>query len=168
MINRKLAIIVSLVTIALIGLGIFGLFFTDKQQTSREKTSYVDPVSGKEFVGNVPLTQSDVDNPDPDRPTFVAFSTLSDRGLSKEQQTQVENALYSFSGQKSLTLKEFSLAPGSIETTPPGSDTPGYYMNFDVTANRKEKYYVHVTYTDFTSCHTEIYTADQQTLLFSQ
>lgn len=169
MINRRILIIaLSIFAVLIVGLGIFGLIFANKEQAQQEKTTYVDPGTGKELVGNMPLTQTPVDNPDPSRPMFIGFSTLTDRGLSRAQQAQVENAIYSFSGQKSLKFTEVSLAVDSIETTPPGSDSPVYYVHFMTTVNRSKQYYVKVTYTDFTSCTTEIFEQDKTTLLFTQ
>jgi hypothetical protein len=99
---------------------------------------------------------------------YIGFSTLTDRGLSRTQQAQVENAIYSYSGQKSLKFTEVSLNVDSIETTPPGSDSSVYYIQFMITANRSKQYYVKVTYTDFTSCTTEVFEQDKTTLLFTQ
>jgi hypothetical protein len=169
MINRKMLIVIlSILAVLIVGLGIFGLIFAGKEQAQQEKTTYVDPGTGKELVGNMPLTQAPVDNPDPSRPMFIGFSTLTDRGLSRTQQAQVENAIYSYSGQKSLKFKEVSLNVDSIETTPPGSDSSVYYIKFMITTNRSKQYYVKVTYTDFTSCTTEIFEQDKTTLLFTQ
>lgn len=168
MINRRTIIILSILFAVVIGLGIFGLIFANKNQQNQDQTTYVDPGTGKELVGNKPLTQSSEENPDPSRPTFIGFSTLNDRGLSVSQRTQVENALYAYSSKNSLDFKEVSLAVESIETTPPGSTEPGYYMNFNITVNRSEQYYINVTYNDFTSCMTRIYKSDKTTFLFAQ
>lgn len=169
MANKKTIIILSLLSALIIGLSIFGLLSTNNtQQQNQEKTTYVDPGTGKEMVGNVPLTQTSVDNPDPSRPTFIGFSELNDRGISASQRIQIENALYAYSSQNSLGFKEISVTVNSIETTPPGSTEPGYYINFDITVNRSERYYVNATYSDFTSCVTHIFKPDKTTLLFTQ
>lgn len=168
MTNRKTIIILSLLSVLIIGLSIFGILFANNKQQNQEKTTYVDPGTGKEIVGNVPLTQTSEDNPDPSRPTFIGFSALNDRGLSASQRTQVENAIYAYSSKDSLDFKEISVTVKSIETTPPGSTDPGYYINFEITVNRSKKYYINVTYTDFTSCTTHIFKSDKTTLLFTQ
>jgi hypothetical protein len=168
MTNRKTIIILSLLSVLIVSLGIFGFLFANKNQQNQAKTTYVDPGTGKEIVGNIPLTQTSKDNPDPSRPTFIGFSALNDRGLSASQRTQVENALYAYSSKDSLDFKEISVTVNSIETTPPGSTDPGYYMNFDITVNRSKQYYINVTYTDFMSCTTRIFKHDKTTLLFTQ
>lgn len=165
--NKKITI-VGVILLLIIGLGIAGFFLKGKQSSAPSPSVYVDPGTGKQITDNAPLSQGEVDNPDPSRPMFIGFTTLSDRGLSQSQRSQVENAIYSYSSQQSLGFKEVSLTVSSIETTPPGSADPGYYINFMITTNRTEKYYVNVTYSDFDSCRTHIYTADKKTLLFTQ
>lgn len=168
MINRKTIIILAILFAVIVGLGIFGLLFANKNEQNQDTASYVDPGTGKELVGDIPLTQSSEENPDPSRPTFIGFTILNDRGLSVSQRTQVENALYAYSSKNSLGFKEVSLTVDSIKTTPPGSTEPGYYMNFNITVNRSEQYYIDVTYNDFTSCMTRIYKSDKTTFLFAQ
>jgi hypothetical protein len=168
MIDRKLVIIISLAVAAVIGLGIFGLLFANKDQSKQEETTYIDPGTGKEIVSGKPLTQTSADNPDPSRPTFIGFATLTDRGLSTAQRTKLENALYAYSSKNSLGFKEISLTVNSIETTPPGSTEPGYYMYFNITVNRSKQYHIKVTYNDFISCVTRIFESDKTTLLFTQ
>lgn len=165
--NRKTLIIAIVLGIGILGLGIYGIFFRQNSSSS-QTSSYTDPGTGKQIIDNAPYTQSSINNPDPSRPVFIGFSTLTDRGLSQSQLDQVQNAIYSYSSQKSLGFKEISLTVSSIETTPPGSTEPGYYMRFMITVNRKDRYFINVDYTDFTSCTTRVYTSDKKTLLFTQ
>lgn len=165
--NRKLVIAATIVfCLGVIGLAIYGLFF--KHPAAPAQSIYTDPGTGKQIIDNAPYTQTSADNNDPSRPVFIGFSTLKDRGLSQSQLDKVQNAVYSYSSQHSLNFKEISLTVNSIETTPPGSTDPGYYMRFMITVNRKDQYYIDVTYTDFTSCITHVYKADKTTLLFTQ
>lgn len=169
MVNRKVFIIAAVtITILMVGLGVYGLIFSNKEPAAQDTSTYIDPGTGKELVSNMPLTQEPADNPDPSRPIFIGFSALTDKGLSRSQQTQVENAIYSYSSQQSLNFEEISLTTSSIETTPPGSDEPGYYVQFMITVNRSKQYFIKVTYTDFTSSTTNIYDESRARLLFTQ
>lgn len=169
MVNKKAFIIAAVaITILVVGLGIYGLISSNKKPVAQDTSTYIDPGTGKELVSDMPLTQEPADNPDPSRPIFIGFSTLTDRGLSRSQQAQVENAIYSYSSQQSLNFEEISLTTSSIETTPPGSEEPGYYVQFMITVNRSKQYFVKVSYTDFTSSTTEIYDQSKMRLLFTQ
>ena len=165
--NKKV-IITGVILLLIIGLGVAGFFLKGKQATKPAPSTYTDPGTGKQITDNAPLSQGDADNPDPLRPIFIGFTTLTDRGLSQSQRTQVENAIYSYSSQQSLGFKEVSLTVSSLETTPLGSNSPDYYMNFMITVNRKTQYYVHVSYSDFMNCTTAIYESDKTTHLFTQ
>lgn len=167
MMQRKYIIIGSVCGLALIGLAIYGATH-QQSSTPQQQATYTDPNNGKQIIDNAPYKQSSVNNPDPQRPTFISFTDLTDQGLSQDQLDQVENAIYSYSSQKSLGFTEVSLIANSIQTTPPGSTDPGYYIHFSFTVNRKTTYYAEVTYTDFSSCTTKLFTADKQTLLFTQ
>ncbi|GEM_PF-3248522 len=166
--NKKgIVIFLIILGLGVITLSIIG-FMHAGNKTPPTQSTYTDPSNGKQLIENAPYTQSSKNNPDTTRPAFISFSTLTDRGLSKAQTTQVENAIYSYSSQKTLGFTEVSLVTNSIETTPPGSTDPGYFIKFAVTVNRSQQFFINVTYSDFNSCTTQIYKSDKTTLLFTQ
>lgn len=164
--DKKIIIAVVSIFAVLLLIGIVSLFLP-RDRTSSEVSLYTDPGSGEIVADNTPLTQSTLDNPDANAPTYLGFSFLSDRGLSIEQVEFTKNALYEYSQQQSNSFQEISLIKDSARYGAKPSD-PVNELQFNIRINREDLYHVTLTYSNLDSVTVKLYERDQKTLLFTK
>lgn len=169
--SRKQIILLSILTILVIGAAIVGFMHTPKKSTqptaTPQGTVTIDPVSGETVTRNSSLYQDTNSSDTPDRPIVLGINKLADYGLSSDQQDKVYNALYSFSINQNPKIKHISFYKDSYKMQLQ-DDTGMSHITFRMQAEQKTDYYVSVAYGNVSDAVTSIYKADQTTLLFTQ
>jgi hypothetical protein len=167
--TRKKTIIIIVGIFIIIILGIIGLFKTTSpaKKAVSQGTATIDPVSGEKVIQDSNLVQSNQLSSLPDQPTILGLNKLIDYGMGTDQQASVGNALNIFSTTRDPKIKQISLYQNSY--TQKIDDTTGQTtFTFKMQADKKNDYYVVVTYTGSLTAVTNIYKADMTTLLFTQ
>lgn len=164
--KQKAIILLSLVGLIFIVSVILLFIRTDKDTTSQTEL-YEDPGSGEIVARNTPLNQGQIDNPNPDQPTYLGFSFLNERGLSVDQIEAVKDALQAYSSDNDNIFKEISLDKDSTRYGSNIGEIPKV-LHFNITTNRTEDYFITLTYSDLETVEIHLYKADKETLLFSR
>lgn len=160
--EKRNIIIAATAGIVLIALGIIGL--TMQNNSSDEKTTYVDPGSGETIVDGDKSTQGTeltLEN----SIIYPGFSKLIDRGLSPEHIQSVQSVITNYSLQQEDKFKEVSLTVDSVRHILPQGESTTHTISFDVVVDRETGYFVTVDYDDMTSSTTKLYKSDRKTLL---
>jgi hypothetical protein len=163
--KRSIIIIATLLGLAIIAMAIVG--FTNQRSTNTPTGTYVDPGSGETII------DSDTSSQGPTASLkntiiYPGFSRLIDRGLSPDQVQSVQLALAEYSFENKKNFKEVSLTVDSIRHLLPQGTSTQHTLTFDITVNRKDKYFMSVAYSDTATCVTKLYAADKTTLLIER
>ena len=166
--NRKLLIISSIVFAAIIIIGIVSLIVQSSGNSpANDEDLYVDPGSGEIISRGNGLSQSAINDPNQRTITFLGFSFLIERGMSRNQSETVQQALSEYSSDLSNPFTEVSLIKDSARYgSKPGDSTKE--LQFNIRVNREDLYYVTLTYSDLDSVTVKLYDNDQKTLLFTK
>jgi hypothetical protein len=165
----RLIIIFAVLSLITVGLTIAlykAINTSTAQSTNAEQTTYTDPGSGETIVytkGKTPETYGI----NPDTPTYLGFASLLDVGFSDDQVRNTKAAFLDFASQnnKDDKIKEISITVDSIKQTL--DPKVGSTYSFDITTNRKTKYYAKIRITDITSIDMSLFAEDQKTLVFT-
>lgn len=165
--NRKLILIGAGVFTAMLIIGIIALITQSSNNSPTGNNDlYVDPGSGEIVSNDSGLSQSAIDDPNQRTITFLGFSFLIERGMSRDQSEAVQQAISEYSSSLSNRFTEVSLIKDSARYgSEPGDSTKE--LQFDIRANRSDLYYVTLTYSDLNSVIVKLYETDKETLLFT-
>ena len=168
--NQKKLIIVIVLFVTLSVIAIIATLLiksTQNQPGKRVSTTSVDSNSGETVISG---TNTGVSGPDvqPDQPTYLGFSKLVDRGLSIQQVTILQDTLTSYSLNNKSIFGQVSLNKDTITRVMQSSPDDPSMLEFPIVVNKKDNYFVTVSYTTPDSITTKLYKADKTTLLFTQ
>jgi hypothetical protein len=165
--KRTIIIIGSVFALLIITLAVIG--FTQKSSPTAvtpDEEGYVDPGSG-EVIKSDKSPQGTEESRE-NAMIFPGFSKLLERGLSAEQIQSIQSTIIAYSLEKNAGFKEVSLDVSSMGRLLPKDNNGLHSVYFNITVNRKTKYFIDTQYNDTTTIKTKIYQEDAKTLLFER
>lgn len=171
----------KLIIISLAALGIFisiiiavSIVYVNVYQKKEAKNTevviekYTDPGSGEVMYST--KGQKGVSGPSSTGGiVFFGIKNLTDRGLSSQQTKEIIRYFIYYKKIKDPKVEEISITTSSIkknEARKSNGDISGNVITFNVTVNRKENYFVKITYKGIYSLLLEIYKPNTTDLIF--
>jgi hypothetical protein len=165
--KRNLIIIGSIFGAVVIAMVVLGFIIqSNPNATTPDEQSYVDPGSG-EVIKSDKAPQG-TEESRKNAIIYPGFSKLIDRGLSPEQLQSVQQTIAEYSVENKKGFKEVSLTVDSIRHLLPQGESTTHTITYDITVNRKDKYFMTVAYSDTATCITKLYASDKTTLLIER
>lgn len=165
--KRNLIIIGSIFGVVVIAMVILGLIMqSNSDEAAPDEQGYVDPGSGE--VIKADKAPQGTEESRKNAIIYPGFSKLIDRGLSPEQLQSVQQTIAAYSVENKKDFKEVSLTVDSIRHLLPQGESTTHTLTYDITVNRKDKYFMTVAYSDMVTCVTKLYASDKTTLLIER